>query len=267
LAAAQRLGYEMSHRTLLMTITAGGLFASFAAAQPAEGVERALRFSHTKSSPGFQEIATVIRSITDMRLVTVDSGAPMVAVRGTPEQIALAEWLFRELDKPAPTPLRHTATPEYRLPSGTENVVRLFYVAHAATPHSLQEMATLVRSIADIRRVFTNNAASAIVMRGTADQIALAGWLLDELDKAPDAERRYQHSAAYEYREPGSAADSVRVFYLKPEVTVQNLQEAAVMVRTTTQVRRLFTYNATRAITLRGTADQVAMAERLIAQR
>jgi general secretion pathway protein D len=64
-----------------------------------------------------------------------------------------------------------------------DNVVRVFYVQNATSVQEFQEIATAVRSIAEIRRVFTYNAQHAIVMRGTPDQIALAEKLIHDLDK------------------------------------------------------------------------------------
>jgi hypothetical protein len=65
----------------------------------------------------------------------------------------------------------------------------------------------------------------------------------------------------------GTAEDVVRVFYLPHSGTVQHFQEIATFVRSTTQIRRAFTYNAPRALTLRGTADQIAQANQLIQER
>ncbi len=65
-----------------------------------------------------------------------------------------------------------------------DNVVRVFYVQNATSVQEFQEIATAVRSLTEIRRVFTYNAQHAILMRGTPDQIALAEKLIYDLDKA-----------------------------------------------------------------------------------
>ena len=94
----------------------------------------------------------------------------------------MAEWLFNELDSPVAQP----AMPhEYRTPGTTDDVVRVFYVITAPTVQDFQEAATLVRTISDIRRVFTYNARNALVMRGTDAQIGLAEWLVKELVPEP----------------------------------------------------------------------------------
>ncbi len=61
--------------------------------------------------------------------------------------------------------------------------------------------------------------------------------------------------------------DTVRVYYLQHAGTVANFQQIAQFVRTTAQIRRVFTYNAPRVLAVRGTPDQIAQADQLIQQR
>ncbi|MDP2997327.1 MAG: cohesin domain-containing protein [Bryobacterales bacterium] len=68
-----------------------------------------------------------------------------------------------------------------------DHVVKVFYLQNVTTVQELQEIATNVRSITDIRRLFTYNSQNAIVVRATADQVALAEKLIQDLDK-PKAE-------------------------------------------------------------------------------
>lgn len=56
----------------------------------------------------------------------------------------------------------------------------------------------------------------------------------------------------------------VKVFYIKNATTVQELQEISTTLRSVTEIRRAFTYNAQYAILVRGTADQVNLAEKII---
>ena len=57
----------------------------------------------------------------------------------------------------------------------------------------------------------------------------------------------------------------VRVFYLNNINSVQELQEIVTTVRSTLEVRRMFTYNPQNAIVVRGTMDQVLLVEKLLA--
>src|ERR671912_1156356 len=99
-------------RTVFLSLT----FTFAAAAQTAteENVERTLRFTHTSTPEDVQEIATVIRSVAEIRNLSIDTAQRSSSLRATAPQAALAEWLAAELDRPA----TQTVTPnarEYRL--------------------------------------------------------------------------------------------------------------------------------------------------------
>jgi hypothetical protein len=218
--------------------------------------------AHADTVQKFQEMVTSVRSIVDMRWTFTYTALRAVAVRGTAGQLALAEWLYSALDKPAggqALALQNSAP--YNWPAGgSDNVVRVFYLPHTRTVQNLQEIATSVRSIGDMRRLFTYNALSAVAVRGTAAQIGLAEWLLGELDNPTKGQ------ATHEYRLAGSADDVVRVFYLTPTNTVASFQKICTQVRSSTEIRRLFTYNAPRAAMARGTTNQIALAERMFSE-
>lgn len=64
-----------------------------------------------------------------------------------------------------------------------DQVVKVFYLKNITSVQEFQEIVTAVRSITDIRRMFTYNAQNAVMCRGTVDQIALAEKLFADLDK------------------------------------------------------------------------------------
>lgn len=64
-----------------------------------------------------------------------------------------------------------------------DEVVKVFYVTNASSVQEFQEIVTAIRTLADIRRVYAYNAQRAMVVRGTADQVALAEKLVHDLDK------------------------------------------------------------------------------------
>ena len=65
-----------------------------------------------------------------------------------------------------------------------DEVVKTFYVTNATSVQEFQEIATAIRTVADIRRVFTFNAQKALIIRGSMDAVALAEKLIHDLDKA-----------------------------------------------------------------------------------
>ena len=65
-----------------------------------------------------------------------------------------------------------------------EEVVQTFYLTNTATPQELQEVATAIRGLTDIRRVFAVPSMNAMILRGPADKIALAEKVINDIDKA-----------------------------------------------------------------------------------
>ena len=64
-----------------------------------------------------------------------------------------------------------------------DDVVKIFYVTNSTSVQEFQEIATAVRTVAEIRRVFTYNAQRAMIVRDTIDKVALAEKLVHDLDK------------------------------------------------------------------------------------
>src|SRR5581483_8115666 len=64
-----------------------------------------------------------------------------------------------------------------------DEVVKVFYLKNPTSVQEFQEIVTGVRSISDVRRMFTFNAQNAIMVRDTVDKVALVEKLLHDLDK------------------------------------------------------------------------------------
>ena len=241
------------------------IFSLQAIDRSAENVVRIFYLTNTKTVQMFQEVATLVRTTADIRRVFTYNAPRAMVVRGTADQVALAAWLVNAIDQHP-----EGESTEYLMPANSDprgdTVVHLFHIANAASIQDFQEIATAVRTIADIRRVFTYNEPRIFVARGTADQNVLVQWLVQQLDKPaigqPGA-RAVASSSPYEYPSPVDADHTIRVFYLHSP-TPQEFQQTAAQIRMKTGIRRVFTYNAPRALAVRGTIDQVAMAERLV---
>jgi hypothetical protein len=228
------------------------LLATMLGAQTAPPTgERVFRFTPVASDRSIQEMATVIRSITDLP-VTGDAANGTLTVRGNSNRVALAEWLFVELERPVDRVTKR----EYRVPD-SEEITHIFYL-NATAPRAIQDIAVNARSLPEINRVFVYNPARALILRGPAERIAMADWLIHELDKP---EQPSPSTKGSEYRMPGAVDDGARVFHLAPTATLQQLQEVSTILRSTADIRRVFTYGKTRAVALRGTANELAMAD------
>jgi hypothetical protein len=234
----------------------------------AEYIEDTVRIFYLNYAPtiqDFQEVATAVRTVGDIRRVFTYNAPHAMIVRGSSDQIGLAAWMVEQLNRP---PAQQTVAAEYRMPVTDDRfgevVTRVMYVSNAQTTQEFQEIATAVRTVANIRRVFTYNRPRAMIVRSDAPAVALAQWLLTQLDKPAAADAAIQSSAPYEYDTPYDPDNMIRVFYTPQFATVHDFQQFATQVRTTAGLRRVFTYNEPRAMAVRGTIDQVATAERMV---
>jgi general secretion pathway protein D len=64
-----------------------------------------------------------------------------------------------------------------------DQVVKVFYLSNISTAQDLNEVASNVRGITDIRRVFVCASQYAIIVRGEVDKVALAEKLIRDMDK------------------------------------------------------------------------------------
>lgn len=141
-----------------------------------------------------------------------------------------------------------------------QGVDRVFYLIHTETPQQIQEIAVVIRSVADIRQVAVVNEQQAVTVHGTGNQIRMAEWLVNELNRpAPDPPpaAQIQNSTAHEYRVPGAPNDVVRVFYLTWSRSPQELQEVVTAVRSIADAQRIFIYNNLKAMAVRGTPSRL----------
>jgi general secretion pathway protein D len=65
-----------------------------------------------------------------------------------------------------------------------EMVAQTFYLNNVTAAQEIQEIVNAVRSIAELQRVVAFTSQAAIIVRGEADQVALAAKMIHDLDKA-----------------------------------------------------------------------------------
>src|SRR5579863_3071645 len=94
---------------------------------------------------------------------------------------------------------------------------RIFHFTHGETALVIQETATFLAGVADVRQISFDAAQESLEVSGTAAQLTLAEWLFDELS----------HPSHGDYRVPGGAGDVARVFYLPYTPTPQTFQQVA----------------------------------------
>ncbi len=77
-------------------------------------------------------------------------------------------------------------TPQKRR-DNADQVMRVFYLSNVFSQAELQEIVNAVRSVTEINRMFPYTSQNAIIARDEADKVALAGKIIQDLDR-PKAE-------------------------------------------------------------------------------
>lgn len=245
------------------------LFACAAFAQTAADVpaERILPLSYVDMPPATQEMTNLLRVLPDMRDVSYDGARKAMVVRGTASQVALAEWLVLQLDKPAGGQAAQPGTAAYDFhpaagDDAANTAVRVFYLANAASPAEVQEFMTALRAGADLARVVPFFSDKAIVVRGAPEQVEMAEWMLPQLDRPSKSERK---TAAFEYHSPegghAALASAVRILYLNDTSTSPGVQELMMLLRSGAEVQRAFSFTRQQALLIRAEPERVALAE------
>src|SRR5437773_1197199 len=235
-----------------------------------ESAERVVHLTTTPTRRDFQEMATALRTVAQIRDLTVDSGHNSFVLHGTPSDLAMAEWLVHMMDKPAgwqPSDQEtwNPATREFRVPVGPEPVARVYYLINTTSAQGLQEIITVIRTVAEIQKIFSFTPARVLAFRGSADEVELADWLARKMDlsvtaqghaSAQGVEGLRQESAADLYRLPvpqrDGSEDLVRVFYLSPTVSLPGISEMINAMHKRGGIQKVFCHTAPPALAVRG---------------
>jgi hypothetical protein len=190
-------------------------------------------------------------------------------VAGNPDQLTMATWITRKLDQPSqgvspttdqflvPPAMERTATPG-------DDVIRVFYLQHTGTPQGVQEIMTVLRTVADVQFMFNYSAPKALVLRGSASKVALAAYLVGALDVAPAAMKTSQPYQYQPTERPGMASSVARVFYVSNAKTPQQIQEILTVLRTVADVQKIYNVTAIQALAICGSATDLATSEWII---
>jgi hypothetical protein len=223
--------------------------------------DRTFRFTHLQTDQEFNEAATLMAGLLRPAEVTsAGQTQSTVTVRGEASDLALAAWIAEKLDSGMPD------GGVQQTPAGgqSSDVVELLSLGFAGGMRSFQEAATVVRSIGEIRTLFTSSHGHILALRGSPAQAELAQWLVAEFAKASSGTAS---PTTRQFADLASPDDTVAVLYLKSSPDQASFQRAAVQIRSATGIRRFFTYTDPKAFVIRSTAEQVARAGQMVDAR
>ncbi|HXA50849.1 MAG TPA: hypothetical protein VNV86_11115 [Candidatus Acidoferrum sp.] len=226
--------------------------------------ERVLNFRYAESPASMQEVFNALRSLAEIKDAALDSTARTITLRGPADLVNTGEWFFQQLDRPVRSAEAGPDVQEFR-PAGTsDDVLCVYFLSHLDTPQAMQESVNASRSISDMHRVFPISSIRAITMRGSADQVAMGRWVLQELDTPALANGSAMVVHRYTGADPRGPA--VRIYFLGNLHHSLPLQEAVNATRSIADVQRFFPVNGSFAITMRGTEAQAELCEWMLAQ-
>jgi hypothetical protein len=199
----------------------------------------------------------VMKIVGEMQAAISNASGQSIAVSGTPDQLARASWLARELNQAPggrPALTRH----DYAGAVPQNQEVHVYYLAHIDSPSAIKEIVNLTRSAAEVQRAAPCAALNAIALRATPAEAEGAGWLFEPLDRpAGTMPASYQNH-------PGPAdsrPSTVQIYMLTNTDTPQSVQEIIKATRSISNIQRFFPYFSRKALVLRGSSEQVAFVD------
>ena len=136
---------------------------------------------------------------------------------------------------------------------------RIFQLKNATNVINRKEIAIALRQLAHVEEPSIDNVDGTLTVTGTVDQLTLAEWLVPRLDVAEASDQGPQ-----EYRVSGNPDDVVVVLGLVNTTTISDVQEICATLRSVANIRTIAPIVVSRIITLRDSANNIALAESLL---
>jgi hypothetical protein len=253
-------------RTVPTSLAIAALFTApaFAQTPDSHSPERTFFLNQATTPEDLTAMVTLLRTVADTPSISADPEGKALVSRGTADQMMLTDWLVHQLDQPAGS---QTATPEYRMAGANGEVVRIFRLEPSATGADLTALVTAIRTIADAQRLFPYFSQRAVVVRASADRVDTAEWIFHQLSPAgqtPGVDSPAHHTPALGPNEGDDVV--VQVFRLEPGTSNAMLTATITAIRTVADVQRVFSYEKSTAIVMRGSSERVAVAKWMVHQ-
>jgi hypothetical protein len=227
----------------------------------ADTVSGSYHFTTPQTQQSMAEAATVIKVVGALAQPSTDISTATLTFTGPVEGVALAEWVLPQIDKATGDNALH----EYTLPSG--DIARVVFITNALQPQDMQEVLTVLRTVADVQKVFSVSSNHAMVMRAPEWQILFAQWIIDQLNvpagQKQDTTPREFTVGGPDFRGMGHGA---RANFLASVTKPQQQQELLTVLRTVGDIQKVFSYTSSHALVMRAGDIDLQRAEWLIQQ-
>jgi hypothetical protein len=226
-------------------------------------VVKVFRVKPSASNADLTAVVTAIRTIADLQRLFPFSGQNAIVARGSRDKMDAAEWLIQQLLPPVGTAPTGNSAPYSMAPlkdGWPDEVTRILRLDGSATNPALTEVVTAIRTIADVQRLFPFQTGKALIMRATPDKVAVAEWLVKDLNQQSHA------AVVHQTTMPGETDNVVRLFYLNEAGA--DVASLVTQLRDTAEIKRVFplTKAVPAAVVVRGRPDQMSLVETMISK-
>lgn len=218
--------------------------------------------AHTHAQAPLNELVTVMRTVGDIQRIFTYPPLNAVGIRTTTGKAQFADWMVQQMDV-SPTSRPVTARHDLPLPACGDAQAEVRFLTNVGSQIGVNELVTILRAVADIQMIFTHSSEPlGIAFRSCPSTLELGDWLIQQTDVAPGSR---SNSDKYEYQVPNSVDPVVRVYYLKGNDAAE-YKTCVTAIRDAAKVSHIFYSLTTGAVALRGTPDQIAVADQVIRQ-
>jgi hypothetical protein len=250
-------------RFFTLTLAVLALAALVTPVQAQDTTTRVLSLSPATTDTELRDFSNFMRAIVQVNNVAPDAAgiARSLTVQGTPDEVALAEWLTVQINA-APSSIPATVSYDYKAGKNGATAVRIMYFPRIASLQTLTDTSNAIRAVALVNNIFPLPSRSALGLRATPAQAELVEWIAQELEgsRATDG----QHSAVYQCPPENRLEPYIRVFRLGSGVDTRALVEVTNAVRLQTKSNTIFPYPTRASLVMRGSTEQLTQAEAII---
>ena len=243
----------MMMRTILAILTCSVVLP----AQPSPTVTGTYHFTTPQSAQSLKEAESILKAVASMTEVSADIPTAKLTFNGPVGGVNFAEWVLPQIDKAAGDDAVH----EYKSPSG--DIGRVNFLPNLQKPQELQELLTILRTVADVQKIFTFSSNRAIILLAPEWQVSFSEWIIDQLQQKPDSAPREFTVGGPDYRGLGHGA---RLNFLSNMTSPQQSQETLTVLRTVGDVQKVFSFSSRPALILRAGDSDLQRAEWIIQQ-
>jgi hypothetical protein len=216
---------------------------------------RVFHLTDFTSPGGAQEIAAAVRTVAQARQVSFLAASTDLAVTGSTESIAVADWLVPKLDVP---PDFYSEPQRFPVSGNSNDVLDIVELKNADAYAALEEMTVTLRTVGGIDKIHRLSETKMLVFRGDALQIGLAEFLIGQLDQAPS-----QRQVALVHRFP-MKGESTIVYGLVNANSNTRTQGILAALKNVLGIFQVARNTTTKLLAIRGSQNAIRMAEWLI---